>query len=315
MRRLIMIVPLAIVAMSPCGAEPVDPAAFDRDHGQTEDIRLKRDANDRMTVGIKVGGSGPYDFLVDTGSERTVISRALAAQLGLGAGARTTMRSVLGSSVVPTVNIPSIEVSRRMLAVSDAPALEAEHIGADGMLGVDTLVSQRVLFDFKRKLMSISPSRAPQERVDPDTIVVQARRVHGRLLFTNATINGRGVVVVVDTGSEITIGNAALRRRMIGRRAPVETVEIETVAGEKALAQVGHVRTLEIGGVQLRDMKIAFTDAPVFHELDLENRPAILLGMNAMRAFDRVSIDFATREVRFVLPGTSMLDAVRLASR
>ena len=31
----------------------------------------------------------------------------------------------------------------------DAPALEASNIGADGMLGIDSLRSQRVLFDFK----------------------------------------------------------------------------------------------------------------------------------------------------------------------
>lgn len=310
MRRLIVLLPLAIAATS-----PPDPAAFDRGNGQTEDVRLKRDAHDRMTVSIKVGGSGPYDFLVDTGSERTVISRALADRLGLVTGERTMMRSVLGSMVVSTVNIPSIVVSRRDLTVSNAPALDAAHIGADGMLGVDTLIAQRVMFDFKRKTMSISPSRAPQERVDADTIVVEARRVHGRLLFTNAMVNGRSVVVVIDTGSQITIGNAALRSRMLGRRTPRETVEIETIAGEKAFAHLGQVRSLEIGGIMLKDMKIAFTDAPVFRQLDLENRPALLLGMNAMRAFDRVSIDFATRQVRFVMPGTSMARGVRMASR
>ena len=310
MRRLILLLPFAIAATS-----PVTPASVDQANGQTEDVRLARDAHDRMTVGIKVGGSGPYSFLVDTGSERTVISRALADRLGLVAGTRTMVRSVLGSSVVSTVHIPSIEVSRRQLTVSNAPAFDAEHIGADGMLGVDALIAQRVMFDFKRRIMSISPSRAPQERIDHDTIVVEARRVHGRLLFTKAMVNGRNVVVVIDTGSQITIGNEALRRTMLGRRAPVETVEIQTVAGEKALAHVGNVRSLEIGGMQLKDMKIAFTDAPVFRQLDLEDRPALLLGMNAMRAFDRVSIDFATKQVRFVLPGTSMTRGERMAMR
>jgi len=32
-----------------------------------------------------------------------------------------------------------------------------------------------------------------------------------------------------------------------------------------------------------------------------------------MRAFDRISIDFASKKVRFVLPGTSMRQTVRLA--
>jgi hypothetical protein len=40
----------------------------------------------------------------------------------------------------------------------------------------------------------------------------------------------------------------------------------------------------------------------------------LLLGMNAMKAFDRISIDFASKKVRFVLPATSMRDDVRLAA-
>jgi hypothetical protein len=48
--------------------------------------------------------------------------------------------------------------------------------------------------------------------------------------------------------------------------------------------------------------------------LGLIDRPAILLGMNAMKAFDRISIDFASKKVRFVLPATSMRDDVRLAA-
>jgi hypothetical protein len=35
--------------------------------------------------------------------------------------------------------------------------------------------------------------------------------------------------------------------------------------------------------------------------------------MNAMRAFDRISIDFAAKKVRFVLPGTSMRESYRVA--
>jgi hypothetical protein len=35
--------------------------------------------------------------------------------------------------------------------------------------------------------------------------------------------------------------------------------------------------------------------------------------MNAMRAFDRISIDFQSKKVRFVLPGTSMRQNLRIA--
>ncbi|MFD2499649.1 hypothetical protein ACFSTI_13520 [Rhizorhabdus histidinilytica] len=50
-------------------------------------------------------------------------------------------------------------------------------------------------------------------------------------------------------------------------------------------------------------MPIAFADAQIFHRLGLDNRPSVLLGMDALRLFDRVSIDFANRNVRFLMPG------------
>ena len=56
----------------------------------------------------------------------------------------------------------------------------------------------------------------------------------------------------------------------------------------------------------MTDLSVAFADAHIFRQLDLDDRPALLLGMNAMKAFDRISIDFAAKKVRFVLPGTSM---------
>ncbi|HEY0628359.1 MAG TPA: retroviral-like aspartic protease family protein [Sphingomicrobium sp.] len=282
----------------------------------TDEVEIGRDAGDRMTVSVNVSGRGPYRFLVDTGSERTVISRQLAQRLNLEAGNDATLHSVVGANDVATVFIPRLQVSSNVISVVDAPALEAANIGADGMLGIDSLRSQRVLFDFKAKTMSITPSNRPVEKLDGDTIVVRARTRHGRLVFTNAKIDGQAVTVIVDTGSQVTIGNLALQRSLMKRRLwrTPDAVTIESVTGETLEARVAQLGELELGGVQLEDLSVAFTDAHIFNQLELRNRPALLLGMNAMRAFDRISIDFHSKKVRFVLPGTSMLPSLRLAS-
>ena len=47
-----------------------------------EDIAFA-DFNDRMTVAVSIAGRGPFAFVVDTGAERTVVSRDLPAQLPL----------------------------------------------------------------------------------------------------------------------------------------------------------------------------------------------------------------------------------------
>ncbi|MCL6739963.1 retroviral-like aspartic protease family protein [Sphingomonas sp. RB56-2] len=282
----------------------------------TDEVALTRDKIDRMTVDVSVGGNGPYRFLVDTGAERTVISRQLAQRLKLESGKAATLHSVIGVNPVETVFIPRLQVSNSLISVVDAPALEAANIGADGMLGIDSLRSQRVMFDFKAQTMSITPANRPVEKMDGDTIVVRARARSGRLIFTHAKIDGQKVTVIIDTGSQVTIGNPALQRRLMRSNmwtSPVPTT-IESVTGEKLPARLAMVKALELGDVHLDDLPIAFADAHIFRQLDLKDEPALLLGMNAMRAFDRVSIDFTSKKVRFVLPGTSMREPVRLAA-
>ena len=305
---LILAFPLLVSAAPPSQLPATAP-------DQTHDLRMARDANERMTVAVRVRDSGPYQFLVDTGAERTVISRELAERLGLPAGSRTRIQSVAGPSTVSTVDIAALDIATRRLSVAGAPTLESAHIGADGLLGVDSLAASRVMIDFKRGVMGVTPSKAPDFVAESGTIVVEARRRHGRLMFTRAVADGANAVVVVDTGSEITIGNPPLRRRLLGKHELGQAVEIETVAGEKIVGELYTVGVLDLDGVLLKRMMIAFTDSPVFAQLDLADRPALLLGMNALRGFDKVSIDFATRRVRFLLPDDSMASGPVFASR
>jgi predicted aspartyl protease len=290
-------------------SQPIDSTTV------TDEVAIGRDVGDRMTVAVSVGGRGPYRFLVDTGSERTVISRQLANRLQLESGKDAILHSVVGVNDVNTVFIPHLQVSNNIISVVDAPALEAANIGADGMLGIDSLRSQRVMFDFKAQTMSITPSNRPLERLDGQTIVVRARTRNGRLIFSEASIDGQKLTVIVDTGSQVTIGNMALQRSLMKRRLLTvpNSVTIESVTGEKLQARVAMLKQLEIGNVQVEGLAVAFADAHIFKQLELNNKPALLLGMNALRAFDRISIDFASKKVRFVMPGTSMRREFRVA--
>lgn len=311
-----------ILAGTPIAAEPqkldveIQPTGVIDRTTITEDVAITTDNADRMTVPVSVGGKGPYQFLVDTGSERTVISRELAKQLRLTSGRAAILHSVMGANDVATVHIPHLRVSGNVISVIDAPALGASNIGADGMLGIDSLRSQRVLFDFKAKTMSITPSNQPLERMDGDTIVVRARSRNGRLIFTQARIDGKKISVIVDTGSQVTIGNMAMQKLLVrrGHHLLPDGVMIESVTGEQMSARVARVPVVELGGLHLKDLSVAFADAHIFRQLKLEDKPTLLLGMNAMKAFDRISIDFAAKKVRFVLPGTSMRSGVRVAS-
>lgn len=135
---------------------------------QTEDVRFKTERNDRMTVPVRLSGTGPYRFLVDTGSDRTAISRELAARLKLQAGDSALVHGIAGVSTVSTASVPDLQLTRRQVKVTDAPLLEGANMGADGILGVDSLRSQRVMFDFEAQTLSIVPSVTADFREEPE---------------------------------------------------------------------------------------------------------------------------------------------------
>ena len=54
----------------------------------------------RMTVPVMINGQGPFDFVVDTGADRTVISEELAKQLNLPQTGTATLHAMGGSAKV-----------------------------------------------------------------------------------------------------------------------------------------------------------------------------------------------------------------------
>lgn len=289
------------------GIGPVDKTT------QTEDVRFKNEAYERMTVPVRLSGTGPYRFLVDTGADRTAISRDLAAKLNLTAGMGVSLHSVAGVSSVSTATVPELQLTRKAVKISDAPLLESSNMGADGILGTDSLASQRVMFDFTTQTMSVVPSAAPDFRDEPGTIIVEGRRRNGRLIMTEAYANNHHITVVVDTGSQISIGNEALRAELLkDSLSGSEPVELQSVTGDKLAGDYMFVREIEIGGIGLKNLAVVFAPAHTFKQLKLNDKPALLLGMNAMRAFKKVSIDFAHKTLRVVVPEQSRID-VRMA--
>lgn len=298
-------------AQSPQAPAPLAPET-------SETIGMGQDRVDRMTVPVSIGGKGPYHFIVDTGSERTVISRELAGELGLDAGPSARLHSMTGEGPVDTVIIPTLGVNRDRVNDIRAPALARANLGAAGMLGIDSLKMKRVLLDFRQQTMTIVPSSVPLERRDPDEIVVTAKSRFGQLILTDAEADGHIASVIVDTGSQISIGNEALRRKLMRRslKGPARTIELMSVTGETMLAEYMFVREIKIGGVTLTNLPIAFAEVHPFRKLGLTRKPALMLGMNALRAFDRVSVDFANRKIRFLVPeGGRRDDAPMLAMR
>jgi predicted aspartyl protease len=306
---LITAAPARAQEAPPPAAPITDPAPTVADLQQAETLGLTEDNHSRMTVKVRIDGRGPFNFVVDTGAERTVISRELASALDLAPGQTATVHSMSEVSQIRTVVIPDLRIGSRSVLGIHAPALAHSDLGASGMLGVDSLQTQRVVFDFGRREMTITPSRRREERWPEGTIVVTGRRLLGRLVLVDASLDGQRIWVVIDTGSEISIGNGRLRAALqrSGRLGVMAPIRMMSVTGGVVDAEYTIARRVRIGGIDIHDLPVAFHDAHPFQHLGLSDRPALLLGMDALQLFERVSVDFANRRVRVLLDDGALL--------
>ena len=205
------------------------------------------------------------------------------------------------TSRVDRVLVDSLTLGPSTIRNLEVPALDEVDLGGAGMIGIDALVQQRLMMDFEKRLIKVEDAREPAKWMAGE-IVVTARRRRGQLILTEVKAAGLPIEAVIDTGSEITIGNLALRDILIrGNRDKFTDVEATGVTGVTIKLQLARIGELRLGKVTLRNLPIAFADVPPFEVFGLAGQPALLLGTDVLETFRRVSLDFAARKVRFQL--------------
>ncbi|QUD88122.1 retroviral-like aspartic protease family protein [Phenylobacterium montanum] len=289
--------PVAATSTTPDAAVATPDVA-----GGPESLKMAPDPTQRLRLSVMVNGQGPYDFLIDTGSDRTVISRELADALNLKLGPHVIMHESAGVDNIQTAIIDKLEIGNRRISHIEAPEVPAASLGAAGMLGVDALRNLHIVMDFKAMRLSSSESR--REPTEAGTIVVHGRSRFGQLVLVDAEVRGVPVFVVLDSGSQLSVGNPALLRLLTGHVLKPESrheAEIISVTGRKMTVELDDITEAHIGGLEIRNMPLAFAQLHTFDRFGLVDQPALLLGMDVLRQCQRVSVDLRRKEATFTL--------------
>ena len=289
------------IPVTPKPMAPLPPAVIDNTLSiGGEDINARKD-NTRMTVEVRVNGRGPYRFLVDSGADTSVVGMRIAQNLRLPIGTPAILHGTTASARVDRVLVDGLQLGAATIRNLELPALREEDLGGEGMIGIDALVEQRLMMDFEKRIIKAEDASQPARMLDGE-IVVTARRRRGQLILTQVKAAGLPVEAVIDTGSEITIGNVALRDKLLKKnRGRFTTASVTGVTGVTVDVQLAVIDELRLGSVILRNVPMAFADVPPFTVFGMANEPALLLGTDLLATFRRVSLDFRRRKVRFQL--------------
>ncbi|MBX3511348.1 MAG: aspartyl protease family protein [Hyphomonadaceae bacterium] len=280
----------------------VAPSA-DASAGPTLNDRLGR-----MVAPVMVNGQGPFRFVVDTGANRSVLSQGLADRLGLTPFGQGEVHTVHGETTAPLVRIESLSYGQVILPAEPMPVLSGPvFAGEQGLLGVDGMRGRRLRLDFDRSCIEIRPASRSRFAGEGWT------RLRGELRFGHlVVIPGRiGTVnlnVLVDTGSDRSLANVALRDAL--RQANPHWAR--DVEGAVRAYSAGHAVLLDeamaLPRLQLQDMQIRnlvtfVGDFHIFTLWGMQNEPTMLIGMDVIsRAreividYDRATVDFRVRQ-------------------
>jgi len=281
---------------------PLPPAQFDSNlnvGGQDIQARL---VETRLGVYVHVNGRGPYRFIVDSGADTSVVGIHIAEALQLPLGTPAILNGMTARNEVDRVKVDHLTLGQTTTSNLELPALRAADVGGDGLIGIDALQQQRLMMDFETRVVRIEDASLPPPKRVFGEIVITAKRRRGQLILAHVRAGGFPLDAVIDTGSQVTIGNMALRAKLF--RAHPEKFNktiIVGVTGVPVELGIATVDELQLGPVILYDVPIAFADLPPFQVFGLSNEPALLLGTDILENFRRVSLDFGSRKVRFQL--------------
>ena len=277
--------------------------------GGGELLRGRKDWTSRLTTPAYVNGKGPFAFVVDTGANRSVLAAELAAQLGLPPGRAAKIHGILGLQDAATVDVESFTAGRLRLPIADVPILPRQDLGCDGFLGLDAFRNRRVDFDFRRGRVSILAdgfgeldATGAQSTLTSD-VVVRARERFGQLTIAEAEVVGQRIGCFIDSGAQVSVGNMAMRRILKAHTGDRSFTPIPIVlygaTGQEAEGEMAQVPTLGIGALRFTDFDMSFADLHTFSLWGMQDRPAMMMGMDLLSLFTAVTVDFRQNAVRF----------------
>jgi hypothetical protein len=172
-----------------------------QDHtGPTPSIvtaKIRLDERSMIIVPVSINGSGPYDFLLDTGCSKTMVNQKLADELGLPrVGGEKTVVGVLSSDRMSIVHVNSLSVagataSGGELFSTDHPVTVTGKVR--GVLGEDFLRNFDLLIDYRHQAIRLeSPHGSMAETATGEHLPIQLTGTYqGKPTYNRLIVLGR----------------------------------------------------------------------------------------------------------------------------
>ncbi len=274
---------------------------------QPADQPYRIDFGSRFVTAVTIDGQGPFSFVIDTASSRSLIYEHVRAKLGLTKsqpdditvyGINESAKALPVKPAVLTVAGQDI----RGLTLGVLPARPGEASGVDGILGIDVLSRYFVVLDRSAmRLMLLAPdSEAARDYRDwPDTALTPRplRNIPIDFWYMTAWFGQTRFTALFDLGAGITMMNWPAAERLgvheKDYHLPQDVQDaVRDVLGTDEPAIKITQLTIALGSRSWNDQIALVANSDVFTHFNLDERPATILGAGLFRD-NSLAIDFA----------------------
>jgi predicted aspartyl protease len=254
----------------------------------------------RMVAPVMIDGQGPFRFIIDTGANRSVVSTDLAQHLALTPDGTGEVHSVHGVSTAPLVQVDDFVYGSLPLGGEQMPVLGGNVLaGEQGLLGVDGMRDRRLMLDFERRCIEIVPSRHAARL--PGWAVIHGRMKFGTLVVVRGSIGGLHVNLLIDTGSDVSLANEALRTALNAHvyhdRARLDYAVAYAQGRPVILENAMLLPSLSLGELEVRNVTAYIGNFHIFELWQLLDEPTLLLGMDVLSQSRGIAIDYGRQTV------------------
>ena len=229
-------------------------------------VKIKLDDVSMIIVPVRINGSGPYDFLLDTGSSKTLVDQKLANELALPQVTEKPLVGSLSSAQISVVQIDSLSVGGVTICggqiFSSAPPATVTG-KVRGVLGEDFLRNFDVLIDYRHQSIRFDfPFGSLAEEVVGEHLPLQLNgEIHGQSTYNRLLVSGHipdledtAVLLLLDSGAN----NPTLFRDSLGvgaaHRVPMRVGNFNQWVYSSASTRT--VRSLSLGGNSLTNLTL-----------------------------------------------------------
>ncbi len=255
----------------------------------------------RVVVPVRVDGRGPFRFVIDTGASHSSVSPGLVRVLGLAVSKipLIDLEGVTGSAAVPAVKIRSLRAGSLVIRDTAVPVLRTSMMaGADGILGVAGIRDITLMVNFGHNRVQIARELPPDMRFEDSRVHTEV--VAGGLMAIPAYVGNVRVVAIIDTGSQRTLGNPALRAALHLTDAGGSLEPVTAVYGATKQVQMGRMvdsPVISVGPLRIAGVAPIYGSFHIFTVWGLAHRPALVLGMDVLGTVESLGFDFRRHDL------------------